>query len=212
MTLKIYHFTPLMTNISQSERDLIRATIALNKRLDSRKQYEERSICCNHMNLPQSDSAVSVNCGNSSLEIIIRFVSSENHKIQCNIACDNFKIIQKILEQHNLALDIQIIVLVDDGGILRMIYEGLRYMFRNIKVPDLENLRHDSEYTIDLPICKTYAMVDSYNVLDPTKHEELSCDGLIHVFILKEKVVGTEIENATNIDYYALEEVLQHHS
>lgn len=198
-----------MSTLSQSEKDYIRQIMLKNKRIDGRYNNQQRNLTFELLLIPQSDSALRVCNGNSILEIILKFETSETYTLNCNMQYENLGIIDNILQKHKIGLSVIINIIKDDGGIMSMYYEGMKHIFANITVPKSENLRYDEQYSVELPTFKTYALFESNNVIDPTKNEELSCDGLVHIYTLDNKVIGCEVENAVNVDYYALEAVIQ---
>lgn len=116
-----------------------------------------------------------------------------------------FESLKELFSSFKLGIIVELIVINNDGNIFDLFFRGLNEIFSEILIPNVDNLNKDFPIKHNLPISKTYAIVNNTILYDPTLLEELSSNAIIHIFLLEDTkytiVDGKPIkyENITNI-------------
>lgn len=195
-----------MQNLSQGEVSFIAKAIESTIRMDMRRMDEKRAQTITETSAHASalaDSAVQVSRGYSQVCLSVSFrssyrtlaalnltlgkehVSSDEFKtLKCALSDTNpsFKIIEDFLNSFNIGCYIEVYIIRNDGNIFDMIFDGLKHIFSSIAVPNVCNLSENIQSGVDLPACTSYAMFGPKMVLDPTRLEEQSSDGIVRIF------------------------------
>ncbi|KAM0688326.1 hypothetical protein COBT_000419 [Conglomerata obtusa] len=211
-----------MNYINEEEMKCIHEMISTNQRLDNRSFTENRSTSITNNIYPHSDASIKLHKGQSIIEINLKYREKNEELPSINILSGidgsipfNGKFfiayekkVKQFLNTYNLDLNIELNVIRDDGSIYGMFHDGIRHIFKNIIIPDIESLDDEFIDSLKLPICLSYAVFNDLYVLDPCKYEELSCDALVHVFVDDCKVVAVNVENATKLDPFVLNDII----
>lgn len=111
--------------------------------------------------------------------------SSEDFQtLQTKLKCPNpvFTRMEDFLDQLKIGVLMEVVVIRDDGNVFDMIFDGIRYAFSDIIVPDINSLSKEKRTGVSLPWSTSFAVFEDLFVADPVLLEEHSACGIVHVF------------------------------
>lgn len=142
----------------------------------------------------------------SAIEALVlnQHLSSENlQTLQTKLDHPNpvFTRLESFLRRFKIGALIEISVVRDDGNVFDMVFDGIRYIFSDIAIPDVSNLSEERKEGIDLPWSASFAVFQDAFVADPLLIEESSSCGIVHIFkeadqsisVFTERPVGFEL-------------------
>lgn len=196
-----------MNRISKDEVNFIKKMIYNDKRIEenSNKLFIKSDI------YPQADISVLVTQGETMIEIICKYVVTEN--IQNLTFNGSFTIfyeneIMELFNKYNIAPQIELKVIKDGGNVYGIFHEGLRRILQSFVVPNVDDFSMQYNESIELPECRSFAVFDDVYVSEPIKYEEMSCDAVVNVFLLHNKVTGFVVQKSKKLDPFVLQDIL----
>ena len=91
-------------------------------------------------------------------------------------------------EKYKYTINIRIDIINDDGNILSLIINCIKYIFNTIELPLFLPYKHNITVSYELPECYGYCLYNNILITDPTKIEELSSDGYFYSLKIENEV------------------------
>lgn len=117
-----------------------------------------------------------------------------------------FARLESFLKHFKVGVLIEITVIRDDGNVFDMTFDGIRYVFSDIIVPDATNLFRERKAGVDLPWSTSFAIFQDSFVADPVLLEESSACGIVHIFREADQSISVFTERP--VDFWLLKKVL----
>lgn len=209
--------------ICNDENRYMRDSICQGVRLDSRKVDERRVLEVLPQKMEQYDNSVHMRRGATEVEVSLRFEendiflrdlnlltdeefsagSARGPCVKCNIEppFDIAVLLGNFFDRFKMSINIEVRVIRDDGSVFTLLFDALGAVFSRISVPVFSNMQEYTEdvFTLRLPTCDTFALINGKAVLDPTLLEETACDGIFHVLKSDAQTLGISMTDAINI-------------
>lgn len=198
-----------MENFSNDELVFIRDGIVNGVRVDQRRSCDERHVVPIPSAISQSDGHIRLRRGLSEVDVSIQFKETSETLVALGLIEETSgpgedvvetpvalpatvgNMISGFLSEHKVGVRIGFDVINDDGNVYDLFFAGLKALFLDVEMPVVEDLGRVKRSGLDIPVSRTFAVVDGSFVSDPTKIEEEASDGLVHVFVgSRKEIVG----------------------
>ncbi|KCZ74617.1 hypothetical protein H311_04416, partial [Anncaliia algerae PRA109] len=116
------------------------------------------------------------------------------------------EIFKSFLEETKLTIKLDINVIVDDGSILSLIFDGLKDIFTQIEVPFFIPHYKINRMDYKIPDYYEFALFNDIFIIDPTKCEEISSDGLLVIIKESETIKKIILREGKSISFTKLDQ------
>lgn len=197
--------------ISSGELEFVKYITTRNQRIDSRKFNEERLIEIKKSDIPQTDGSIEIRSGNTYIQINLRFVETEDSFKKLEIETDSQILHEKYISDIYLldfdyfvcdfGIQIEVLIYSDDGGLLKCFYYGLDKLFKDLKVPFIDEDGNIDEKNVDTDVLvpDVIGVWNDVIFVDPNKLESELCTDIINVFSDDKYFNGIIFEKSSGI-------------